>query len=149
MSLLRSVLLSCGGETDVANGCMKQSSPFSTCTAESRQQRWMIDGEWLPGPSAEDGLQMQSFRSENGLESYITFPAKYTAFPGIINGGLMGTAFECQGNWTAAVALMDRSSLPKPPMTLTAELLVRHPHPYVANGTAFITPLPSSMMSST
>ncbi len=26
---------------------------------------------------------------------------------------------------TAAVALMDRSSLPKPPMTLTAELLVR------------------------
>lgn len=77
-----------------------------------------------PGPSSEGGLQLRSFRTKDGLESWVSFPAKYSAFPGILNGGLITTAFECQGNWTAAVALMDRSSLPKPPMTLTAELLV-------------------------
>lgn len=77
-----------------------------------------------PGPSSEEGLQLRSFRTKDGLESWVNFPAKYSAFPGILNGGMVTTAFECQGNWTAAVALMDRSSLPKPPMTLTAELLV-------------------------
>ena len=70
---------------------------------------------------------MRSFRIKNGLEARVKFPTKYSAFPGILNGGLVGTLFECQGNWTAAVALMDRSSLPKPPMTLTAELLVSLP----------------------
>ena len=33
------------------------------------------------------------------------------------------------GNWTAAVALMDRSCLPRPPLTLTAELLVNFREP--------------------
>lgn len=31
---------------------------------------------------------------------------------------------DCHGNWTAAVALMDRSFLPNPPLTLTASMLV-------------------------
>jgi hypothetical protein len=47
------------------------------------------------------------------------------AFPGIINGGVIGALFDCHGNWTAAIALMDRAGLPRPPLTLTSELLVR------------------------
>jgi hypothetical protein len=45
---------------------------------------------------------------------------------GILNGGVLSTLLDCHGNWTAAVALMDRSCLPKPPLTLTASMLVRH-----------------------
>ena len=45
--------------------------------------------------------------------------------PGIINGGIVSALFDCHGNWTAAIALMDRAKLPRPPLTLTAELLVR------------------------
>lgn len=44
-----------------------------------------------------------------------------------MNGGAIGGLFDCHGNWTAAIALMDHSSLPKPPLTLTTEVLVR-PH---------------------
>ncbi len=42
-----------------------------------------------------------------------------------MNGGAVGGLFDCHGNWTAAIALMDHSSLPKPPLTLTTEVLVR------------------------
>lgn len=45
--------------------------------------------------------------------------------PGILNGGVLSTLLDCHGNWTAAIALMDRSCLPKPPLTLTASMLVR------------------------
>ena len=53
-----------------------------------------------------------------------TLPVRQ-AFPGIINGGVIGALFDCHGNWTAAIALMDRAGLPRPPLTLTSELLVR------------------------
>ena len=36
----------------------------------------------------------------------------------------MSALFDCHGNWTAAVALMDKAALPKPPLTLTYEMLV-------------------------
>lgn len=48
------------------------------------------------------------------------------AAAGILNGGVLSTLLDCHGNWTAAIALMDRSCLPKPPLTLTASMLVRH-----------------------
>lgn len=47
--------------------------------------------------------------------------------PGIINGGVVSALFDCHGNWTAAIALMDKAALPKPPLTLTYEMLVRTP----------------------
>jgi acyl-coenzyme A thioesterase PaaI-like protein len=65
----------------------------------------------------------------NGLEARLTLPAKYCAFPNIINGGVLSTLLDCHGNWTAAVALMDRACLPKPPLTLTASILVSFKQP--------------------
>lgn len=76
------------------------------------------------GPANEDGLGLRSFRIENGLEAKLKLSSKYCAFPGIINGGVLSTLMDCHGNWTAAVALMDRSCLPKPPLTLTASMFV-------------------------
>lgn len=46
-------------------------------------------------------------------------------YAGILNGGILSTLLDCHGNWTAAISLMDRSCLPKPPLTLTASMLVR------------------------
>ena len=76
------------------------------------------------GPAAEDGLHLKSFRVDNGLSATVCLDKKYQAFPGIINGGIISALFDCHGNWTAAIALMDRAKLPRPPLTLTAELLV-------------------------
>lgn len=84
------------------------------------------------GPAHPDGLRLESRRIENGLEARITISSKYNAFPGIINGGILSTLMDCHGNWTAAIALMDKSCLPKPPLTLTASMLVRGLHAAIA-----------------
>ncbi|KAI8466051.1 MAG: HotDog domain-containing protein [Monoraphidium minutum] len=84
---------------------------------------------WGCGPLAEDGLRLRSFRIKNGLESTITIPPRFCAFPGIVNGGVLSTIMDCHGNWTAAIALMDRGGLPAPPLTLTASILVSYKEP--------------------
>lgn len=76
------------------------------------------------GQSSETGLRLQSFRTQNGLRADVIFPKKFQAFPGIVNGGLVSTVFDCQGNWTSAIALMDASQLPKPPFTLSSTIQV-------------------------
>lgn len=81
------------------------------------------------GPAAADGLRLRSFRTPGGLDATVTLDRKYCAFPGIINGGIVSALFDCHGNWTAAIALMDRGCLPKPPLTLTYELLVTYVEP--------------------
>uniref|UniRef100_A0A383VQN5 Thioesterase domain-containing protein n=1 Tax=Tetradesmus obliquus TaxID=3088 RepID=A0A383VQN5_TETOB len=81
------------------------------------------------GPAHPDGLHLESKRIEHGLEARVSLPAKYCAFPGILNGGILSTLLDCHGNWTAAIALMDRSCLPKPPLTLTASMLVSYKEP--------------------
>jgi hypothetical protein len=42
---------------------------------------------------------------------------------------VLSTIMDCHGNWTAAVALMDRAGLPSPPLTLTASILVSYREP--------------------
>lgn len=75
-----------------------------------------------------DGLHVRSSRIPNGLEARVTIDSKYCAFPGIVNGGILSTIMDCHGNWTAAIALMDRTCIPKPPLTLTASMFVSHSH---------------------
>ena len=79
----------------------------------------------FPGPSANTGLKLESFRAEDGLWATVRFPQQFQAFPGIINGGIVSVALDCHGNWSAAIALMDKAALPRPPFTLSASLQVR------------------------
>ena len=55
----------------------------------------------------------------------------HQAFPGMVNGGIIGTLLDCHGNWTAAVALMDTQDLDEPPCTVTAkyDVQLRRPTP--------------------
>ena len=86
------------------------------------------------GPANEDGLRIRSFRSESGLEMEFSPKAEHQAFPGMINGGIIGTLLDCHGNWTAAMALMDRLGETEPPCTVTASysIKLRRPPPYGA-----------------
>lgn len=86
------------------------------------------------GPANEDGLRIRSFRSESGLEMEFSPKAEHQAFPGMINGGIIGTLLDCHGNWTAAVALMDLLGESEPPCTVTASysIKLRRPTPYGA-----------------
>ncbi|GLI67750.1 hypothetical protein VaNZ11_012004 [Volvox africanus] len=80
------------------------------------------------GHAHPDGLHLQSRRIPGlglgRLEACISFDPKYCAFPGIINGGVLTTAMDCHGNWAAAIALMDKGCLPRPPLTMTASMQV-------------------------
>jgi hypothetical protein len=81
------------------------------------------------GPCSKEGLHLKSYRIENGLEAIVSLDKKFCAFPGIVNGGIVGTLFDCQGNWTAAIALMDLGCLPNPPLTVVAEMLINYEEP--------------------
>ena len=84
------------------------------------------------GPSNPRGLQIRSFRTENGLEMEFTASDEHQAFPGMVNGGIIGTLLDCHGNWAAAIALMERNGMDNPPCTVTASysIKLRRPTPH-------------------
>lgn len=85
------------------------------------------------GPANEHGLRIDSHRIENGLILHYTPEDHHQAFPGMINGGIIGTLLDCHGNWTAAVALMDSNGSSEPPCTVTASYIVKLRRPTPLN----------------
>jgi len=84
------------------------------------------------GPANKKGLRIDSHRCEEGLEMRFMPNEEHQAFPGMINGGIIGTLLDCHGNWAAAVAIMDNLGLSEPPCTVTASysIKLRRPTPY-------------------
>jgi acyl-coenzyme A thioesterase PaaI-like protein len=72
------------------------------------------------GPANSQGLQLQSFaKGEMVVASWL--PKEFhEAFPGILNGGIIGTLLDCHSNWAAAYFLMQQMEESKPPCTVTA-----------------------------
>ncbi len=81
------------------------------------------------GPANMNGLQISSFRWENGLEARFSPSLHHQAFPGMVNGGIIGTLLDCHGNWSAAMALMEMDALTHPPCTVTAQYSIRLKRP--------------------
>jgi acyl-coenzyme A thioesterase PaaI-like protein len=84
------------------------------------------------GPSNKEGLQIKSYRTDDGLEMEFECEEKHQAFPGVINGGLIGSLIDCHGNWTAAIAIMDKNGFDEPQCTVTAqyEVKLKRPTPF-------------------
>ena len=84
------------------------------------------------GPANEKGLRIRSFRSGGGLEMEFEPCEEHQAFPGMVNGGIIGTLLDCHGNWTAAIALMDQAGESGAPCTVTDSygIRLRWPTPY-------------------
>ncbi|MBS72844.1 MAG: thioesterase [Euryarchaeota archaeon] len=83
------------------------------------------------GPANEKGLKIDSYRTNKGLELKFVPNEEHQAFPGMINGGIIGSLMDCHGNWAAAIALMDLNGLDEPPCTVTANysISLRRPTP--------------------
>jgi acyl-coenzyme A thioesterase PaaI-like protein len=77
------------------------------------------------GPSNEKGLRIRSFPA--GSEVVATWRAQphHEAFPGVLNGGIIGSLLDCHCNWTAAWHLMQTAGQPSPPCTVTAEYAIK------------------------
>jgi acyl-coenzyme A thioesterase PaaI-like protein len=85
------------------------------------------------GPANEKGLHIRSF-PENGEVVAIWHAEPYhEAFPGMLNGGIIGALLDCHSNWTAAYFLMKRDGLDQAPCTVTAEFHVKLLRPTPSN----------------
>lgn len=82
------------------------------------------------GPSNTHGLQIRSFvdsQSSMPGATICEWTAKdyHEAFPGMLNGGIIGSLLDCHSNWTAAHFLMKQGNLDSPPCTVTADFHVK------------------------
>ena len=89
------------------------------------------------GPANPQGLHVRSFRADDGTGLVARWQAapEHEAFPGVLNGGIIGALLDCHANWTAAVALMDAAGADHVPATVTADYTVRMLRPTPTGGT--------------
>lgn len=77
------------------------------------------------GPANERGLRIRSFVRGDEAVAHWTPESYHEAFPGVLNGGIIGSLFDCHMNWTAAWHLMQRTGADRPPCTVTADYSVK------------------------
>ncbi len=81
------------------------------------------------GPANPQGLHVRSFVRGGELHAEWTPQPHHAAFPGVLNGGIIGTLLDCHANWTAAYHLMRHHHGERPPGTVTAEYTVAMKRP--------------------
>ena len=89
------------------------------------------------GPANPDGLRIRSFPDANSRADVVaqwTPEPRHEAFPGVLNGGIIGTLMDCHSNWTAAYHLMRQHGADKPTTTVTADYHVRMLKPTPTGG---------------
>ena len=79
------------------------------------------------GPANEKGLRIRSVPAEGGEEVVCDWRPEphHEAYPGMLNGGIVGALLDCHSNWTAAHHLMRRAGAERPPCTVTADYHVK------------------------
>src|SRR5688572_17335643 len=77
------------------------------------------------GPANDKGLRIKSRVDGEELVADWTPEAHHEAFPGVLNGGIIGALLDCHSNWTAAWHLMRKTGSASPPCTVTAEFHVK------------------------
>jgi uncharacterized protein (TIGR00369 family) len=77
------------------------------------------------GPANEKGLHINSFPDGNEVVAEWRAEPHHQAFPGMLNGGIIGALLDCHSNWTAAYHLMKRDGKSEPDCTVTADFHVK------------------------
>lgn len=86
------------------------------------------------GPANTLGLRIKSRVEGNEVVLDWQPEAHHEAFPGFVNGGVIGVLFDCHCNWTAAYHLMRQAGETTPPFTVTAEYAVKFRRPTPSGG---------------
>ena len=77
------------------------------------------------GPANPKGLHIQSFVQGDEVVADWTPESHHEAFPGMLNGGIIGALLDCHSNWAAAYHLMRAAGAAAPPCTVTADFAVK------------------------
>ncbi len=113
------------------------TSSHSTATTEACQDRFASHGICYGcGPANDQGLRIKSYweQDEDNTEGphagraficRFTPEAHHQAFPGVINGGIIGTLLDCHSNWCAAMTLMEHHGWGEAMCTVTADFHVK------------------------
>jgi len=83
------------------------------------------------GPANDKGLHIRSFARGEVVVADWTPEQHHEAFPGVLNGGIIGALLDCHCNWAAAWHLMQRAGVEHPPCTVTADyaIVLKRPTP--------------------
>lgn len=77
------------------------------------------------GPANEKGLRIRSFERGGEVTAEWQPEEHHEAYPGMLNGGIVGALLDCHSNWAAAYHLMQRNGLEQPPCTVTADYAIK------------------------
>ena len=86
------------------------------------------------GPANPKGLRIRSVPEGDEVVAEWTPEPHHEAFPGMLNGGIIGALLDCHANWTAAWHLMGSSGAERPPVTVTADYAVKLRRPTPSGG---------------
>ena len=104
-------------------------APHVGDASEALQERYAPESICFGcGHANPEGLRLRSFPSgDRGYEVVAEWTPgpHHRSFPGILNGGIIGTLLDCQCNWCAAHYFMRTRGADHPPVTVTAEYTVR------------------------
>jgi acyl-coenzyme A thioesterase PaaI-like protein len=97
---------------------------------EALQERYSPGGICFGcGPANERGLHVRSFVEGDEVVATWQPEPHHQAFPGMLNGGIVGALLDCHSNWTAAHHLMTKAGLEAPPCTVTADYAIKLKRP--------------------
>lgn len=92
------------------------------------------------GVANEKGLRIRSFPSEDGdVVAEFRADDHHQAFPGMLNGGIIGALLDCHSNWTAAYFLMNQAGKSEPDCTVTADFHVKLRRPTPSDALIHLT----------
>jgi acyl-coenzyme A thioesterase PaaI-like protein len=86
------------------------------------------------GPLNEKGLRIRSFAEGDEYTAEFVAEEHHQAFPGVLNGGIIGALLDCHSNWAAAHHLMKKGGADRTPCTVTAEFAVKLLRPTPVDG---------------
>ena len=91
------------------------------------------------GPANPEGLQIKSHVRADTVVARFRPKAHHQAFPGVLNGGIIGALLDCHCNWTAAWHLMNKAGDDRPPCTVTADYAIKLLRPTPTDGSVFLS----------
>ena len=77
------------------------------------------------GPANEKGLRIRSFEKDGEYVCEWRAEKHHEAFPGMLNGGIIGSLLDCHSNWAAAHYMMKAKGAESPDATVTASYSIK------------------------
>ena len=77
------------------------------------------------GVKNDNGLHIRSFAEGGEIVAEWRAEPHHQAFPGVLNGGIIGALLDCHSNWAAAYFRMKRDGKDQPDCTVTADFHVK------------------------